>query len=100
MQSWRRLAGRFVSAVPVVGRVLEAVMDQGEVEIVVQTGNLTEPPKHGATAHRATWKITQEWKIRVPLSLTAEGYAPSECVGPVAAARVALHHSSCAQKRV
>lgn len=46
---------------------------EGEVDIVVQTGNLTEAPKHGSADHRASWKITQEWKMRVPLSLTAEG---------------------------
>ena len=39
--------------------------------MVVQTGNLVEPPKEDGTPGK--WAVTQEWKMKVSSALTAEG---------------------------
>jgi hypothetical protein len=42
-----------------------------EYEVVVQTGNFVKPPQENGTP--GEWAVTQEWKVKVSSTLTAEG---------------------------
>jgi hypothetical protein len=39
--------------------------------VVVQTGNFVKPPQENGAP--GEWAVTQEWKVKVSSTLTAEG---------------------------
>ena len=51
------------------------------ITLTVQTGNLVSAPTEGA---RGQWAVTQEWKVAVPTTLTADSLTDAiakQCAG-------------------
>jgi hypothetical protein len=42
-----------------------------QLSVIVQCGNMTIPPNE--PGYRDAWKVTKEWKLSIPSTITAEG---------------------------